>query len=92
MRVTVVCKDFVKQTFFRALYRIPGVITSKGNAAGTFYPVNLIFTSRIGFYTQKYAISKKKVCESESVIKSYSTLNFLGTLIIRVSMEKRTYR
>ena len=47
------------------------------NFSVTFTKSNAVLTRVIVFYVKNYAISKKKVSQSEKVFKSYQTYKFL---------------
>ena len=63
--------------FFRDLSDENGECDIKGEAAGTFFTSNAIFSSRIRFYGQKMCDFKKKVTQSEQRFKSYSISYFV---------------
>ena len=87
INVDGVWKGFVNGIFFRKLSDKNGECNIKGNAAGTFFTSNAIFSSRIRFYAQKIFHFKKKTNSIGATVQKLFTVEDAFFAFIRVSME-----
>ena len=92
INVDRVWKGFVKGIFFRKLSDENGECYIKGNAAGTFFTSNPIFSSRIRFYGQKMCEFKKKSKSIGATVQKLFTVEDAYFVFIRVSMENLYFR
>ena len=83
---------FVNGIFFRKLSDENGECYIKGNAAGTFFTSNPIFSSRIRFYGQKMCEFKKKSKSIGATVQKLFTVEDAYFVFIRVSMENLYFR
>ena len=82
----------MKGIFFRKLSDENGECDIKGNAAGTFFTSNPIFSSRIRFYGQKMCEFKKKSKSIGATVQKLFTVEDAYFVFIRVSMENLYFR
>ena len=87
INVDRVWKGFVNGIFFRKLSDENGECNIKGNAAGTFFSSNAIFSSRIRFYGQEMCEFKKKSNSIGATVQKLFTVEDACFAFIRVSME-----